>query len=485
MEDGRNSTTGVHDPRAARARPGSLADRITRAPVPHDRAHLAEIAARFADLPGPARELLEGSAGCSPFLAGLILREADWLRATLDRRPEAGLEDILAAMPAETTAALADSLRIARRRAALLIALADLGGAWGLGEVTAALSALADRAVQLGLEKLVAAEIARGKLPGVTAADIPEAAGMFVIAMGKLGARELNYSSDIDLIVLFDETRHDPDDYADLRRGFIRVTQQLVKLLSEITEQGYVFRVDLRLRPDPSVTPVCIASEPAEHYYESLGRTWERAAYIKARPCAGAIAAGEAFLERLSPFIWRRHLDFAAIEDAQDIRRRIRSHKRLTGPLTVPGHDLKLGQGGIRDIEFFTQTRQLIVGGRDPGLRQRETLTALAALADKGWVDPRHSDDARRGLRGAPHARAPTADARGRPDPAAARKPRRADPARRLLRRARRRGLRARPGGSPRHSPRADRALLRARRPATRRAGPGRRPSPTPRPPAR
>ena len=129
---------------------------------------------------------------------------------------------------------------------------------------------------------------------------------MFVLAMGKMGAGELNYSSDIDLIVLFDETRHDPDDYADLRRGFIRVTQRLVKLLSEVTGEGYVFRTDLRLRPDPSVTPVCIATEPAEHYYESLGRTWERAAYIKARACAGAIAAGEAFLDRLRPFVWRK-----------------------------------------------------------------------------------------------------------------------------------------------------------------------------------
>ena len=172
-----------------------------------------------------------------------------------------------------------------------------------------------------------------------------------------------------------------------MRKTFIRVTQRLVKLLSEVTATGYVFRVDLRLRPDPSVTPVCIASDPAEHYYESVGRTWERAAYIKARPCAGAIAAGEAFLARLRPFIWRRHLDFAAIEDAQDIRKRIRAHKGLAGPLRLAGHDIKLGQGGIRDIEFFTQTRQLIVGGRDEGLRQRGTLAALAALADKGWVD--------------------------------------------------------------------------------------------------
>ena len=369
------------------AEAGALADRITRAPRPHDRALVPDIAAAFADLPGPARALLEGTAGCSTFLAGLIEREAEWLRTALAEPPEDAFAAILAAMPADGVAALADALRVARRRAALLIALADLGGAWDLAAVTAALSALADRAVQLGLEALVAAEIARGRLPGVTEAEIPEAGGMFALAMGKLGAGELNYSSDIDLIMLFDETRHDPGDYADLRRGFIRVTQSLVKLLSEITAEGYVFRVDLRLRPDPAVTPVCIATDPAENYYESVGRTWERAAYIKARPCAGDIAAGARFLERLGPFVWRRHLDFAAIEDAQDMRRRIRAHKGLTGPIRVPGHDLKLGQGGIREIEFFTQTRQLIVGGRDPELRQRETLAALAALAEKGWVD--------------------------------------------------------------------------------------------------
>jgi len=365
----------------------ALADRILRAPRPHDAAQLPAVRDRFGGQPEPVRALLEGAAGCSAFLAGLIAREADWLEAALEVPPETAMAGILAEMPADGSGALADSLRIARRRAALLIALADLGGAWGLDRVTASLTALADRAVQLGLVALVAEETARGKLPGVEPEDAAEAAGMFVLAMGKMGAFELNYSSDIDLIVLFDETRHHPEDYAELRRGFIRVTQRLVKLLGEVTAEGYVFRVDLRLRPDPSATPVCIATEPAEHYYESLGRTWERAAYIKARVCAGAVAAGEAFLARLRPFVWRRHLDFWAIEDAQAMRLRIRAHKGLAGPLAVPGHDLKLGQGGIREIEFFTQTRQLIVGGRDEGLRQRATLPALAALADKGWVD--------------------------------------------------------------------------------------------------
>ena len=370
----------------------SLAARITRAPRPYDAAAGERAAAAFADVEPAARELLAGTAGCSGFLAGLMEREAEWLRAALGREPEAVLAETLAAMDAEGVAALGAAVRVARRRVALLVALADLGGAWRLGEVTGALSALADRATGLGLTALVGEEIARGKLPGVTAAEAGEAAGMFVLGMGKLGARELNYSSDIDLIVLFDETRHDPEDYADLRKGFIRVTQRLVKLLSEVTEEGYVFRTDLRLRPDPSVTPVCIASDPAEHYYESVGRTWERAAYIKARPIAGAVEAGARFLERLTPFVWRRHLDFAAIEDAHDMRLRIRAHKGLGGALQVPGHNLKLGQGGIREIEFFTQTRQLIVGGRDPGLRQRETLKALDALAGKGWVDREAAD---------------------------------------------------------------------------------------------
>jgi glutamate-ammonia-ligase adenylyltransferase len=367
---------------------GPLASRITACPHIHDGDRAEEVKRAFADLDPAPCALLAATASASPFLAGLIAREADWLRAILDEPPEASFDRLLreAGSGTDGPASLSTSLRIARRRAALLIALADLGGVWDLEAVTGRLTALADRAVALGLHALVAAEAASGRLPGCSEADAEDGAGMFVLAMGKMGAGELNYSSDIDLIVLFDESRHDPADYAELRRGFIRVTQRLVRLLSEPTGDGYVFRTDLRLRPDPSVTPVCIATEPAERYYESLGRTWERAAFIKARPCAGAIAAGEAFLERLAPFVWRRHLDYAAIEDAQDMRLRIRKHKGLTGPLRVLDHDLKLGQGGIREIEFFTQTRQLIVGGRDPDLRQRATLDALAALAAKGWV---------------------------------------------------------------------------------------------------
>ena len=356
-------------------------------PIPYDTARADEARVAFVDLPKNLIDLVAGVSGCSPYLQGLLQREAVWLRKVLD----IDLDDLLAqtlTANGESFATLSDDLRTAKRRVALLTALADLGGLWALEQVTDALTRLSDFAVEAALRHLVAAEIARGKLPGMGPEDAATAAGMVALAMGKGGAGELNYSSDIDLIMLFDETRYAPDDYANVRAAFIRVTQRMVKLLSEVTGGGYVFRTDLRLRPDPSVTPVCIAMEPAENYYESLGRTWERAAFIKARACAGDIKAGEGFLARLTPFVWRRHLDFAAIEDAHNMRIRIRDHKGLAGAIAVPGHDLKLGQGGIRDIEFFAQTRQLICGGRDADLRHRGTRAALAALADKGWIEP-------------------------------------------------------------------------------------------------
>jgi [glutamine synthetase] adenylyltransferase / [glutamine synthetase]-adenylyl-L-tyrosine phosphorylase len=363
-----------------------FAQRLTRAPLAHDRDAGAEIAARFDDQPPELRELLAGTAGCSPFLKALIEAEADWLRAALADAPEAALDAILAALEPEAPKPTASALRRAKGRVALLVALADLGGVWALEEVTGALTRFADAAVQRALATHLAEEIRRGKLPGAEPGDEETGAGMLAMAMGKMGAFELNYSSDIDLICLFDESRFDADDYHDARAAFIRATRKAASMLSEHTGEGYVFRTDLRLRPDAAVTPVCISMEAAERYYESLGRTWERAAYIKARPAAGDIAAGWRFLDTLRPFVWRRHLDFAAIQDAHDMRLRIRSHKGLGGAQTLEGHDLKLGRGGIREIEFFTQTRQLIAGGRDADLRQRDTLGALAALAGKGWV---------------------------------------------------------------------------------------------------
>jgi [glutamine synthetase] adenylyltransferase / [glutamine synthetase]-adenylyl-L-tyrosine phosphorylase len=363
-----------------------FASRLTRCPIPHDPTGAEEPRARFASQPPEVIALLAGTAGCSPYLAGLMAREADWLEAVIGGAPEAALSDILAATEGLGSDTLGAALRQAKRRVALLAGLCDLGGVWSLDEVTGALTALADRAVHTALVALTADEIRRGKVPGALPEDAATACGITALAMGKMGAGELNYSSDVDLICLFDDSRHDPDDVQEARAAFIRVVRKTAAMLSDLTAEGYVFRTDLRLRPDASVTPVCISMSAAEQYYEAQGRTWERAAFIKARACAGDIAAGERFLRTLIPFVWRKHLDFAAIQDAHDMRLRIRDHKGLHGPIVLEGHNMKLGRGGIREIEFFTQTRQLIAGGRDPDLRDRRTVQSLAALAANGWV---------------------------------------------------------------------------------------------------
>ena len=365
----------------------TFASALTRYPIAHDAAAAAEIVAEFSDLDANLRLLLAGTAGCSPYLKGIMLKEAGWLREMLLYPPELSIAAATHASTGLASEALGSALRQAKRRIALMVALADLGGIWPLAAVTGALTDFADLSVDLCVKALVADEIRRGKLPGAGAVDVATGAGMVVLAMGKMGAGELNYSSDIDLICLFDETRY-PGCEQEARAAFIRVTRRMTALLSDPTGDGYVFRVDLRLRPDAAVTPVCLSMAAAESYYESVGRTWERAAYIKARPCAGDLAAGWRFLKSLTPFVWRRHLDFAAIQDAHDMRLRIRDHRKLHGPIVIEGHNLKLGVGGIREIEFFTQTRQLIAGGRDPDLRGRTTVGGLSALAAKGWIEP-------------------------------------------------------------------------------------------------
>ncbi|RQP06588.1 MAG: glutamine-synthetase adenylyltransferase [Paracoccus sp. BP8] len=359
-----------------------FAARITRLPIPVDPARGLSALQATGIADPRLGDLIRGAAGCSPYLAGLVEREADWLPGALAH------EDVVARETAgfETLSAdaLGPALRRAKRRVALWTALADLGGVWRLEQVTGALTDLADRAADLALRVHVAAERARGKLPETEA----DAGGIVALAMGKMGAGELNYSSDIDLIVLYDDSAYARDDQHEARASLIRATRKAAATISDNTDQGYVFRTDLRLRPDAAVTPVCISISAALAYYEAEGRTWERSAYIKARPCAGDRAAGARFLRELRPFVWRRHLDFATIQDAHDMRLRIREHKGLHGRIEVPGHNMKLGQGGIREIEFFTQTRQLIAGGRDPDLRVRGTVEGLARLAEKGWVPP-------------------------------------------------------------------------------------------------
>jgi glutamate-ammonia-ligase adenylyltransferase len=370
----------------------TLAQQITRFPRPFDTDRGAEALAHVAGLAAPLRPLIEGAAGSSPFLAGLIDKEAAWLLIAVEDAQsavDAELTEIAACAPDM----LRDRLRQAKRRIALITALADLGDAWSLQRVTVTLTDFADASCQAALRAGLITQIRRGKLPGMGEEALEDAGGMSVFAMGKMGAGELNYSSDIDLICLFDESRFEPDDFHDARAAFVRATREMCAILSDNTDQGYVFRTDLRLRPDPAVTPVCMAMEAAERYYESLGRTWERAAYIKARVAAGDPASGNRFLAALTPFVWRKHLDFAAIQDAHDMRLAIRQHKGLGGAIILPKHNMKLGRGGIREIEFFTQTRQLIAGGRDPDLRVRGTVEGLKVLSEKGWLTGEVADE--------------------------------------------------------------------------------------------
>lgn len=347
----------------------AILEKIQQVPIAYVPQRGAEVVAHWGAT-GPLADLLAGVAGCSPYLAGLLVKEAEWLSSALSD-PNA-VDRLLLDLTVS-------DLRQAKRRIAAFTALADLSGAWSLGQVTKTLTDLADISVDLAVQAALDPMIARGKLP-----DKP---GHFTLAMGKMGAFELNYSSDIDLICLFDDTGLSVTQAQERRSHLVRATRTAMQNLSQLTADGYVFRTDLRLRPDPSVTPVCVAASSAERYYESVGRAWERAAFIKARVAAGDRAAGQRFLDQLRPFVWRRHLDFVAIEEAHALRLKIRDAKGLHGPITLPGHNMKLGRGGIREIEFYTQTRQLIAGGRDPSLRATGTCDGLAALTQAGWVE--------------------------------------------------------------------------------------------------
>ena len=351
--------------------------------------HSAAIGELLIHHPG-AKAILLGIAEASPYLFDLVRADAPRLIRLLECAPETRLAHLTEKTRREVFAAAGETeaaqlLRRMKSEAALLIALCDIGGVWPVMRVTAALTDLAVAAVQAALRFLLLREAARGKLsPQVS--DRPEqGSGLIVLAMGKMGADELNFSSDIDLIVFFDPeaTNLTPD--IEPQPFFVRLAQALARLLQQRTGDGYVFRVDLRLRPDPASTQVAISVESALHYYEREGRTWERAAMIKARPCAGDLRAGEALIADIAPFVWRKHLDFTALADVHDMKRQMQTFRGQSG-IAVEGHNVKIGCGGIREIEFFAQTQQLIAGGRHPELRVRPTLQALDVLASSNWI---------------------------------------------------------------------------------------------------
>ncbi|MDQ0454262.1 bifunctional [glutamine synthetase] adenylyltransferase/[glutamine synthetase]-adenylyl-L-tyrosine phosphorylase [Rhizobium paknamense] len=283
-------------------------------------------------------------------------------------------------------------LRLTKRDVAFLLALADLGRVHDARTTTLWLSRLADAAIAAAIDHLLVQGAQAGKLELQDLDDPSRGSGLVVLGMGKLGARELNYSSDIDLVVFFDPLAGRLKAPEDASETYGRMMRRLIRILQDRTGHGYVFRTDLRLRPDPGSTPLAIPVEAALIYYEGRGQNWERAAFIKARPVAGDIAAGEAFLKELQPFIYRRYLDYAAIADIHSIKRQIHVHKGH-GAIAVKGHNVKLGRGGIREIEFFAQTQQLIAGGRMPDLRLRATEAALAGLQAAGWIDAETAEE--------------------------------------------------------------------------------------------
>lgn len=335
--------------------------------------------------------LVDSLAESSPYLWELIAREPDRFLRLLLANPEQHFAALLrdhghAAAVSKDEAEAMRQLRRMKAEAALLIALADIGGVWSVMRTAHALTELADAAVN-GAVRFALAEAGRAGRLILKDKTRPQAnSGYIVLAMGKMGAFELNYSSDIDLIVLYDPAASALPADAESSTLYVRLTQRLVKLLQERTADGYVFRTDLRLRPDPASTAIAISKAAALSYYESVGQNWERAAMIKARACAGDIAAGNAVLHELAPFVWRKYLDFAALADVHTMKRQINAY-RGHGEIAVEGHNIKLGRGGIREIEFFAQTQQLIAGGRNPDLRDRDTLTTLDKLCADKWID--------------------------------------------------------------------------------------------------
>jgi len=332
-----------------------------------------------------AREdAIERARRHSPFLREALNAREDIVRRFVDDGAPAAARLGISQSDDEDTGR---QLRRQRHALALAVALGDLAGELPLEQVTRLLSDFADRAI----DRAVAAAIVER-----TPKSPPE--GFAVIAMGKLGSHELNYSSDVDLLLLFDPAKLPRRERDDAGEAAVRIGRRMIELLQKRTQDGYVERVDLRLRPTPEVTPIALPVDAAISHYESSAEPWERAAFIRARAAAGDIALGQRFLDAISPFVWRRSLDFGVIEEVRQISARIRDHF-AQGATIGPGFDLKRGRGGIREAEFFVQIQQMIHGGRDPSVRAPATLDAIEALVAAGRLDRAVADDLARTYR--------------------------------------------------------------------------------------
>jgi len=387
----------------------SFVELITAAPVAADREAVDRAVERWRKAYEPLagdhadplehdafRSLLEGVFAGSPYLTNLAVREPDMVTRLLHTSADRLFDEEIAKvrdidLAAQNNRSISEALRRAKRRIALLLGLVDLGGG-DLFWVTGKLAVFAGVAVDAALGFLLSQAAQKGEFELADPANPTTDCGIAILAMGKMGAFELNYSSDIDLIIVYEPEKIRHLGKRNLSDQLSRMVRSLVQLMQERTGDGYVFRTDLRLRPDPTVSPLAMTTEAALTYYETLAQNWERAAMIKARAAAGDIRLGETFLDELGPFIWRKSLDYAAIADIQSIKRQIHASKGHDS-IAVAGHDIKVGRGGIREIEFFAQTQQLIAGGRDPRLRIPGTIPALEALRDTERTDPAVVDD--------------------------------------------------------------------------------------------
>ncbi|NNE39884.1 MAG: bifunctional [glutamine synthetase] adenylyltransferase/[glutamine synthetase]-adenylyl-L-tyrosine phosphorylase [Marinicaulis sp.] len=362
-----------------------LGECISFTPEPFDQGAASEIGQRLADqwndFSSNERALINGVAGCSPFLKRTMLRKdvdlLSILKSPLDGRLKTISSDARGIAKLGSPDEQNIALRTAKANAALTIALADISSAVDTMTAAEYVSEFADAAVGGALSAALSTA-------GFTS---QEESGFAIIAMGKHGAGELNYSSDIDFIAIYDPDVMPARFRDEARKTAVAITKEMINLLQSQTKDGYVFRTDLRLRPDPGVSPLAVTLAAIESYYESYGQNWERMAYIKSRFCAGDASVGERFMDIIRPFVWRRYLDFASIEDVKAVKRQIHASKG-GADIEFAGHDIKTGAGGIREIEFYVQTQQLILGGRSSELRKVKTLDGLEALVRAEQVTP-------------------------------------------------------------------------------------------------
>ncbi len=386
----------LSDIEAVSIRPASQADAKVAISVLKDMAKGREPIAKLLASDTPLKHFILAAFALSPFLRDTAASSPAILEALLNESLPGFLRSRIDAARAAWQGEARDTplpdteimsrLRRARREVAFAVALADLSRLFDGRETTRWLSDFAGAAVSAAIDHLLLGAHESGKFDLQDTSAPSAGSGVVVLGMGKLGACELNYSSDIDLVIFYDPQSGILISRDEATEIFARLLRRLIRILQERTGDGYVFRTDLRLRPDPGSTPLAIPVEAAMLYYESRGQNWERAAFIKARPIAGDLSAGERFIKELTPFVFRKYLDYAAIADIHSIKRQIHAHKGH-GEIAVKGHNVKLGRGGIREIEFFVQTQQLIAGGRTPALRLRETEAMLHVLAETGWID--------------------------------------------------------------------------------------------------